>query len=121
MKKKIIIGICIFVVFVIGAIAILTKKIDLVKPVKVEQVTASSTTLYTFAEVQKHKTSTDCWTMINGNVYNVTSWITQHPGGAQAIIYLCGIDGSAAFNAQHGGQVRPASELSGFLIGTLKK
>jgi cytochrome b involved in lipid metabolism len=59
------------------------------------------------AEVATHNTAQNCWTAIDGNVYNVTSWINQHPGGAQAIISLCGIDGSNAFNGQHGGQKRP--------------
>lgn len=75
---------------------------------------------YTLAQVATHNTPANCWTAINGGVYNVTSWISQHPGGSQAIINLCGIDGSAAFNDQHGGERRPASELASFKIGTLK-
>ncbi|MDD5165230.1 MAG: cytochrome b5-like heme/steroid binding domain-containing protein [Candidatus Pacebacteria bacterium] len=76
---------------------------------------------YTLAHVAAHNTETSCWTTINGDVYDITSWISQHPGGKQAIIGLCGIDGSDAFNGQHGGQRRPASELAGFKIGTLIK
>ena len=76
---------------------------------------------YTMAQVKQHNTASSCYTAINGSVYDVTSWIKQHPGGAQAIISLCGIDGSAAFSAQHGGQSRPASELAAFKIGTLAK
>jgi hypothetical protein len=34
---------------------------------------------------------------------------------------MCGIDGSAPFNDQHGGEKRPANELAGFLIGDLIK
>ncbi len=120
MNRKIIIGICIFVVFVVGAIAILARKIDYVKPVKNNNI-ATTTKAYTLSEVVSHKTEKDCWTTINGNVYNVTTWISEHPGGKEAIISLCGIDGSAAFNGQHGGQARPANELSGFIIGTLTK
>ena len=76
---------------------------------------------YSMTEVATHNNKSDCWTTINGGVYNVTSWISQHPGGEQAIIGLCGIDGSGAFNGQHGGQSRPESELATFKIGTLKK
>lgn len=75
---------------------------------------------YTLAEVAKHNSASNCWTAINGGVYNVTPWISEHPGGAQAIISLCGIDGSATYNDQHGGQRRPANELASFKIGTLK-
>lgn len=73
----------------------------------------------TMAQVKQHNSASSCYTAINGDVYDVTSWISQHPGGAQAILSLCGTDGSAAFDAQHGGQRRPASELASFKIGTL--
>lgn len=74
---------------------------------------------YRMADVAKHNTKADCWTTINGGVYNVTSWISEHPGGESAIIGLCGIDGSNQFNDQHEGQRRPANELAGFKIGVL--
>ena len=67
----------------------------------------------------KHGTASSCWTAIDGNVYDVTGWITRHPGGQRPILGLCGKDGSSAFDNQHGGQSRPAAELKQFLIGTL--
>jgi cytochrome b involved in lipid metabolism len=76
---------------------------------------------YTMADVAAHNSRTSCYTAINGNVYNLTSWITQHPGGQEAILSLCGKDGSAAFNTQHGGERRPANELAGFKIGVIAK
>ncbi|MBP9711504.1 MAG: cytochrome b5 domain-containing protein [Candidatus Pacebacteria bacterium] len=79
----------------------------------------AETDSYTMAEVATHNTQADCWTTISGSVYNVTSWISEHPGGAKAIIGLCGIDGTAGFTGQHGGQPRPATELAGFKIGAL--
>jgi cytochrome b involved in lipid metabolism len=75
--------------------------------------------VYTLAHVAAHKDATSCWTAINGKVYDVTSWIDQHPGGRDAILSLCGKDGSSAFNDQHGGQRRPAQELASFYIGDL--
>jgi cytochrome b involved in lipid metabolism len=76
---------------------------------------------YTLADVSTHKDASSCWTAINGNVYDVTSWIDQHPGGRQAILSICGTDGSSAFDGQHGGQKRPESELANFIIGKLTK
>ena len=84
-------------------------------------VPVSTTPSYTLADVSKHSNATSCWSAINGNVYDLTSWINQHPGGPEAILSICGVDGSAAFNDQHGGQRRPANELAGFMIGTLTK
>jgi cytochrome b involved in lipid metabolism len=75
---------------------------------------------YTMAEVAKHNSASSCWTAINGKVYDVTNWISQHPGGQQAILSICGLDGSAAFNNQHSGQSRPANELTAFYIGDEK-
>ena len=71
------------------------------------------------AQVEQHNSSSSCWTAINGKVYDVTEWISEHPGGPEHIIPLCGTDGSAAFNAQHGGQSAPAAELASFYIGDL--
>jgi cytochrome b involved in lipid metabolism len=81
--------------------------------------TTSTGTSYTLTQVASHNNASNCWTTINGFVYNITSYISQHPGGTGAIIALCGIDSSADFNLQHGGQARPASELASFKIGTL--
>lgn len=79
-----------------------------------------SVVAYTMAEISLHASERDCWTTVNGNVYDVTAWIAKHPGGASAILSLCGTDGSGSFNGQHGGQRRPESELASFIIGTLK-
>lgn len=80
----------------------------------------STVTSYTLADVKLHNTKASCWTAVMGSVYDVTPWISQHPGGSAAIIGMCGIDASAAFNGQHGGASRPASELASFKIGVLK-
>ncbi|MCR4333631.1 MAG: cytochrome b5 domain-containing protein [Patescibacteria group bacterium] len=71
----------------------------------------------TSAEVAAHGSRESCWSTINGNVYDLTSWIPQHPGGEQAILQLCGTDGSGKFNRQHGGAPKQAAVLFGFKIG----
>ena len=82
---------------------------------------ASGTGRFALADVSKHKDSASCWSAINGGVYDLTSWIPQHPGGPQAILSICGIDGSSRFNARHGGAALQAKILAGFKIGTLSK
>lgn len=79
-----------------------------------------SANTYSLAEVSKHNNEQSCWTAVNGNVYDVTSWIGQHPGGERAILSLCGKDGTSAFTNKHGGQPRPEQELKNFLIGVFK-
>ena len=74
---------------------------------------------YTMADVKKANTRAKCWSAIDGNVYDLTAWISAHPGGASAITFLCGIDGSNAFKAQHENQSRPAMNLTKYLLGPL--
>lgn len=71
------------------------------------------------AEVSAHASIESCWTAIEGSVYDLTSWINEHPGGRSAIIRLCGTDGTDEFNRQHGGEARPERELATFRIGAL--
>lgn len=80
-----------------------------------------SVTTFTLAQVALHDTASDCWTTVNGGVYDLTSWIARHPGGQDAILSLCGHDGSAAFNAQHDGQSKPENMLASFRKGDLIK
>lgn len=82
-------------------------------------VTASSTPAYTLAQVAAHTTSTDCWVAIAGNVYDLTAWIAQHPGGMSAIVSLCGKDGTEAFSGQHAKDPRAQAVLTTFKIGSL--
>ena len=74
---------------------------------------------YSMADVKKANTRAKCWSAIDGNVYDLTAWISAHPGGASAITFLCGIDGSNAFKAQHENQARPAINLTKYLLGPL--
>ena len=76
---------------------------------------------YTMAKVKTHASAASCWSVINGNVYDLTAWINQHPGGSGAILSLCGTDGTAGFTGMHQGQRKPESRLSGYLLGPLGK
>eukprot|EP01006_Ploeotia_vitrea_P003401 TRINITY_DN112556_c0_g1_i1.p1 TRINITY_DN112556_c0_g1~~TRINITY_DN112556_c0_g1_i1.p1 ORF type:complete len:713 (+),score=77.26 TRINITY_DN112556_c0_g1_i1:37-2175(+) len=83
--------------------------------------TATSTTatvLYSMAEVSRHSKSNDCWTAIEGKVYDVTTWFPLHPGGVTPLGRSCGIDSTALFAANHKASVGPAY-LPQFLVGTL--
>ncbi len=75
---------------------------------------------YTSTDVSSHNSKTSCWSIINGSVYDLSSWVPQHPGGERAILSICGVDGSASFNGQHGGSSKIASILAGFKIGVAK-
>lgn len=38
--------------------------------------------LLTVQEIAKHNTSSDCWLVINGQVWDLTDFLEQHPGGS---------------------------------------
>jgi cytochrome b involved in lipid metabolism len=75
---------------------------------------------YSLAQVALHKDAGSCWTVVRGSVYDLTLWVSQHPGGREAIVGMCGKDATVGFEAQHGEQRKPESELRSFQIGTLK-
>jgi hypothetical protein len=71
------------------------------------------------SEVEQNASAESCWVAIDGDVFDLTDWIPQHPGGADRIEALCGTDGTAQFEGQHGGQGGPESQLEEYRIGEL--
>ncbi|SGZ48492.1 CIC11C00000001079 [Sungouiella intermedia] len=79
----------------------------------------AETTVYTIEEVQKHNTTDDLWIVYNGRVYDVTSYLDEHPGGEEVIADVAGTDATEAFNDI--GHSDDAHEiLEGLLIGKLE-
>jgi cytochrome b involved in lipid metabolism len=76
---------------------------------------------YTMERVKANSTSSSCWAVISGNVYDLTKWIGSHPGGSGAIASLCGTDGTSEFNSMHRNQNKPEARLAGYLLGPLAK
>jgi len=76
---------------------------------------------YTMDKVRENNSASSCWSIISGNVYDLTKWISSHPGGRSAITGICGRDGTSTFNGKHRGDGGPASILSGYLLGPLAK
>jgi len=62
---------------------------------------------YSMEEVAKHTTKTDCWVVVNGQVLDVTSFLSEHPGGELAILTFAGKDATEEFNMIHPPDVIP--------------
>ena len=94
-------------------------------PAVVESEPVAEATLpLTAAEVANHKNVNDCWTIVNNNVYDITGYIADHPGGI-TILNACGTDGTDLFENQGGhsgsGHSPQASEiLASYLLGALE-
>lgn len=76
--------------------------------------------VFTADEVAKHKTSSDCYMVIEGNVYNVTKFLDEHPGGDEVLLEQAGGDATEAFvEIGHSDDARGL--LKNMLVGKLKE
>ncbi|XP_065849965.1 cytochrome B5-like protein [Euphorbia lathyris] len=75
--------------------------------------------VYTKSEVSLHNKRTDCWVIIKEKVYDITSYVEEHPGG-DAILNHAGDDSTEGFyGPQHA--TRVFDMIDDFYIGELEK
>lgn len=103
-----IVGIVVLVVLLLGGIIAVSrnKKSTPVQETQIQNtltfvptamISKEQNQKYTMAQVKKHNIETDCWLVIEGKVYDATSFIPTHPGG-KAILNGCGKDATGLFN-----------------------
>ncbi|CEP15271.1 hypothetical protein [Parasitella parasitica] len=56
---------------------------------------------YTFEQVQAHNKPNDCWIVIEGKVFDVTNFLSEHPGGKKVLAKMAGKDASKSFKMFH--------------------
>lgn len=71
-------------------------------------------------DISSHSNSKSCWMAINGDVYDVTKYIGEHPGGSR-ILMGCGKDATKLFQGAGGHIHSRMAEalLRNYKIGTL--
>jgi len=52
---------------------------------------------YSLAEVKKHNDNHSCWLVIHNEVYDVTKFLNEHPGGEEVLLEQGGKECSEAF------------------------
>ncbi|KKK12419.1 hypothetical protein P175DRAFT_0501518 [Aspergillus ochraceoroseus IBT 24754] len=57
--------------------------------------------VFNAAEVAKHNTQESCWVILYGKVYDVTDFLSEHPGGAKIILKLSGKDATEEYDPIH--------------------
>ncbi len=107
--KSIMISAIILLVLVVGALLFFNKKE--LRPITID-------------EISTHNSQNSCWTTINGKVFDVTKFISNHKGG-EKILAVCGIDGTDLFTGKSPmGRVHSkvaVKLLSKMQIGTLQE
>ncbi|KAL8157363.1 cytochrome b5 [Apium graveolens] len=77
------------------------------------------TKLYPMQEVSLHNSQDDCWVTIDGKVYDVSSYMDEHPGGDDVLLAATGKDATDEF--EDAGHSKSARELmESFCIGELE-
>ncbi|KAG0364391.1 hypothetical protein BGX24_004629 [Mortierella sp. AD032] len=61
---------------------------------------------YTADMVAKHSTKDDCWVVYDGKVYDCTTFLQEHPGGADSITMKAGEDCTEDFDGFHSDEAR---------------
>merc|ERR1711937_792271 len=59
------------------------------------------TKMVSAADVAKHNTDKDCWVIIGDDVFDVTKFLPDHPGGKKAIMLYAGKDATEEFDMLH--------------------
>ncbi|KAL6187806.1 hypothetical protein ACLB2K_039201 [Fragaria x ananassa] len=67
------------------------------------------TKLYSMKEASQHNTKDDCWIVIDGKVYDVSTYLDDHPGGDDVILATTGKDATDEF--EDAGHSKDAKEL----------
>ncbi|KFK28993.1 hypothetical protein AALP_AA7G074900 [Arabis alpina] len=76
------------------------------------------TKLYSMEEAATHNKQDDCWLVIDGKVYDVTSYMDDHPGGDDVLLAATGKDATDEF--EDAGHSKSARELmEKYFIGEL--
>lgn len=83
--------------------------------------TPTTNVQYTIEDIASRNSQSSCWTIVDGIVYDITSYIPNHPGGEAEIVQVCGKDGTALFSRVPAHQSADAKGiLSSFKIGVLQ-
>ena len=114
-KRELILGIVSILLFttliIVHTLQYQNRKIKSLTPIKTTNLTqpaiisgapGQTSQQLTSDLVASHNTANDCWIIVQNKVYSVSSYLTQHPGGADRIIPYCGQEATQAFVTRGG-------------------
>lgn len=80
--------------------------------------------VYTMAEVKPHNSEDDCWLVIEGKVYDVSSYVERHPAPPSVLLPWCGGEATEGMRTKgYGRDHSPAAWelLETFRIGRIEQ
>jgi len=76
-------------------------------------------TVYDWEEIRKHRSAESAWVVIKNGVYDVTNYLSKHPGGAHTLLLASGQDVTYLFETSHTFVDTPRKILEGLKIGVV--
>ncbi|KAL9642722.1 hypothetical protein ABK040_009800 [Willaertia magna] len=83
-------------------------------------MSATNLPLMTRDDVAKHNSESDCWVICHQKVYNLTNYLSEHPGGIKLILKDAGKDCTSSFEAMYHSH-KARNILEKYLIGILNE
>jgi cytochrome b involved in lipid metabolism len=116
-----------FINIVLGIISLIIIGIIIIHatPSQIPPTVQKNVSAISMSDFAGHDTANNCWVRINGNVYDVSNFLNNHPGGPDIILPFCGgTDATGAFATKDGRGAhsqRAESLLAQMLVGTLSQ
>ena len=98
---------------------------------KIISTPAKKSLTLNMSEISKHNKESDCWMLISGKVYDITSFFGSHPGGNSTMAPSCGKDATDAYDTKdpyatstsggRGHSSRAQSMLANYYLGNLNQ
>ena len=70
-------------------------------------------------ELQKHNRPEDCWIIVHSKVYDVSSFLSEHPGGPAIIMKFAGGDATTAYDEIHAPGILEETLDKGLFMGLI--
>lgn len=77
----------------------------------------TTSNMFSMYDVKKHKSADSAWIVVNGQVYDCTRFLKDHPGGTDSILINAGTDCTEEFEAIHSDKAKKM--LEDYRIGEL--
>ncbi|GMH31344.1 hypothetical protein Nepgr_033187 [Nepenthes gracilis] len=77
----------------------------------------TTSTMYSTSVVKKHNSPNSAWIIVHGHIYDCTTFLNDHPGGADSILINAGTDCTEEFDAIHSDKAKKL--LEDYRIGEL--